>query len=808
MAEIHSNGKTPEPRPPRPRPMTREILSGTQPVTQGPLLNRDILRVLGAHRVVVGGTAVALGFMGLVFGMTRKPKYDATAVVQVTNLASTLGSASQDGLSQNTVGRSTDPLASLVQVLKGRSVAGLAVDSAGLRLQTTDVPYSALQLDDVVVSDSATADSLKLTFSHHGVLARADSQTVTAAYGAPVAIGGVQLRVKAKPFVAGVTLVVESRSHAINQVVGSLRAAPRPETDIVDVSYTARDPEWAETVVNAVVDAFQLQDMRTARQNATRRRIFLEQQLVANDSVLNKAQLALAAFRARQTATGSGDQYQSRQAELMNLSMRQSELAADRDMLDSALASVPTAPGPQRREALRALVSMPGLVGNPVISPLYNQLMSYQTSVDSATQGVWGSAATHPDVERLRALISSTESQIIDAAQGQLRVMDARLNSLQGLKAQSTATIEGLPRVQAEQSRLEEQVATLRTVGDQLREEHERAQIAEAVEAGHVEILSRAVVSRLKGIGLPQTVVFALLMGLMLGSGIALLREHLSTRVRRHADVHAVLSAPVLGVIPRMATLQRNRFTLDRHTAKRLLPTHNGSMALDQGRMLRPAKSAEWSEAYRMLSTTFLGTPNGESPKTVLVTSATPREGKSTVVANLAIALGRQRFRVLLMDCDLNRPSLHDLFAIGRSPGLCQVLQHQTSFDDAVRETAYTGVSVLPAGLIPSDDRALMSASRVRELIEDLEGRFDIILLDAPPILLVADSAILATVADGVLLVVRAGHTNRDALEQAAHQLTLLDAYVLGSVLNDPDAQLPRYGEPYYYGYYDEAIRT
>jgi capsular exopolysaccharide synthesis family protein len=211
-------------------------------------------------------------------------------------------------------------------------------------------------------------------------------------------------------------------------------------------------------------------------------------------------------------------------------------------------------------------------------------------------------------------------------------------------------------------------------------------------------------------------------------------------------------------------------------------------------------------EAFRNLRTSLIWSDGGEALKTLVVTSAAPGEGKTLTAANLAVTLAYDGLRVLLVDCDIRRPRVHGMFRLPRSPGLMELLTSADASGNpagrprAIRETSITGLSVLPCGALPSNAAQLLSGTRMRALLQELREEYDIIVLDTPPVLATADAGIVASLTDGVLLVVRAGTTDRNAAQRACQQLANVGARVIGTVLNDPGGQVAKEGD-YYYPY-------
>lgn len=214
-----------------------------------------------------------------------------------------------------------------------------------------------------------------------------------------------------------------------------------------------------------------------------------------------------------------------------------------------------------------------------------------------------------------------------------------------------------------------------------------------------------------------------------------------------------------------------------------------------------PGASA--SEAYRTLRTNLIFSQSARAHRTLVVTSASPSEGKTTTAVNLAIAFAQQGVRVLLVDCDLRRPRIDQIFGIACEPGLFALAVEEERTEVVIRETEVEGLFVLPAGVVPPNPGELLGGAAMRRLLDRLSDAYDLVILDTPPVLLAGDASILAAGADGVLFVVRAGETDREAARAALQQLGTVGARIVGAILNDPDGEVPRYTGYYrkYAGY-------
>ena len=203
------------------------------------------------------------------------------------------------------------------------------------------------------------------------------------------------------------------------------------------------------------------------------------------------------------------------------------------------------------------------------------------------------------------------------------------------------------------------------------------------------------------------------------------------------------------------------------------------------------------SEAYRSLRTNLEFTSLEEPLLTMLVTSSGSEEGKSTTLANLAVTLAQADKEVIVADCDLRRPAQHEIFGTAMEPGVTSLLLDEATLaDPPLQDTSVPRLKLLPSGPLPPNPSELLGSRKMEELIQSLAGRADMVLIDAPPVIVVTDAAVLAAKVDGVLLVIRAGSTKRDHAERAVALLQRVNARVVGSVLTN--AALDTAVGPYY----------
>lgn len=806
-------------------PRRTPLPEGAPPASQPPLLRsvpaetavpgegiplREYLGALRRHLwLVIAAVLVSVGIAAYRI-QQEPPRYTAASAVRLVNarqeMAGQIGTGQQDQLP----GWYTDPILSQIQVLRSRAVAQEVVDSVGGRLRPEDPEFPLGLLRDVHVAPAARpGDTLQLTFTRDGVRARMGARAGQAAYGQPLDLGSLRLTVTGQPpkgFPSARLHVLDERSAEL-WAIGSMTPAQRQMTNVIDIQFTANDPLVAQRAANAAAASFQTVSMRSAQTLSRRRRVFVEQQLQSLDSLLAVAQMQLSAFRRGVRSFSPREKFRTTEEGLAGFRIQRQALISEKGIYDQMGRELQTDRGRAGSDQIAALAASPEVSSNGGMVALYNQLIKYQTSRDSLTTGRWSRAGTNPDIQQLDSLIATYRGRLVSAVQARSSSLSAQIRVLDEVMAADAASITALPDAEAEEMRLSREVETLQKLVDDLRRDHQEARIDEAVEAGQVEIVDWALAPGAPvGTGSRRRLLFALLVGLMIGGGGALVLDRLNTALVRREDAEAALQVPVIAVIPRMGEPLTPADRLGR-LRTRLLPRL----------AVRPAEGAQGlvtvndlhsagSQAYRKLRTHLIFSQGGQPPRTLLITSPAASEGKTTVSANLATTFAQQGLRVVLVDADLRRPRMHGVFGLSRTPGLTEVLQDEATLEEGLRSTHVEGLHVLGAGRLVAAVSELLGGAAMGRLLRELNGRYDVVVLDTPPVLAAADAEILAAQADSVLVVVRAGQTERQSAHYAISQLRAIGARIVGAVLNDPDQKIAGYGKyAYYYDYYADA---
>lgn len=375
--------------------------------------------------------------------------------------------------------------------------------------------------------------------------------------------------------------------------------------------------------------------------------------------------------------------------------------------------------------------------------------------------------------------------EAVEQIQGKITELQAQIDEIDrrvsGLSATQRIGLEA--NLRSQQATLVAQQAAFKQKLDEL-------EVERSLKSGGAQLVSRAAIPDQPVEPRPfRTSVLALFLGTALGVGTALLFEHLDDSIKSKEDVDRIVgTAPVLTMVPAITSWK------EREQPQVISQTDPTSAA---------------AEAYRSLRTSIQFLALDRPMRTLQITSPNASEGKTTTLANLAIALARAGQRVIVVCCDLRRPRIHDFYSLTNDVGFTSVLLGERSLADAIQSVpGEERVKLLASGPAPPNPSELLGGRRAVELLTALQAESDIVLLDSPPVLPVTDAAVLSSRVDATLLVSTAGTTTRKELQRAYELLKQVDAPLIGTVLNGVSAD-SSYGYAYQYKYYvkDEPER-
>ncbi|MGD0963065.1 MAG: polysaccharide biosynthesis tyrosine autokinase [Candidatus Acidiferrales bacterium] len=593
-----------------------------------------------------------------------------------------------------------------------------------------------------------------------------------------------------------------------------LSVDPVRRSRLVQVSFESHDPNVAAQVVNALASNFIQGNLESRWQAAQDASQWLSQQLESFKAKLEKSEDDLQRYAQNNgllfLETEKGDTENIVDERLRQLQDELTKAQADRYAKESLY----------RLTEAGDYSSLPGVVDNKLMQDLTVRLADLEREKAALTPTF---TSDYPKVEQIQSQIDDVENTLTQerkrAAQGivddyQAAVRRENLVREAFQQQQNQANLVAGRAVQY--NILKREVDTNKQLYEGLLQRLKEAGVSAGMNASNIRIVDTAVPPT-KPVS-PRPVLnlgLALLLGLGGGVGIAFLQERLDNTLKTSDDIERILRVPALALIPDRESLSNTNtevYGLAEHASS---PSNgNGELAPLEKRSGKTwvridgngTQHSALSEAFRGLRTSVLLSAAGRPPRSLTFVSAEPGEGKTTVASNLSISLAQLGKRVLLIDGDMRRPCVHKLFNVeDHSGGLVTYLTGEEEGRQLVRPTGITDLDCLVCGPVPPNPSELLSSDRMQMLIREALEEYQFVLIDAPPLMNVADGRILATMVEGTILVIKGGFTPRELAQQAQMHVRDVGAHLIGVVLNDVDIRHNSYYNSYYrYGAYGE----
>jgi len=581
-------------------------------------------------------------------------------------------------------------------------------------------------------------------------------------------------------------------------------------TDVLNISYQAKEPELAASVVNKVIEVYIASNVQANRAEAVSARKFIAEQLPETETDVRSADLALRRFKeenkvlvlqeeasaAVKTISELGVQIIQARAQLGDITAQSQELQSRVGIKAQdavPLAALSQASGIQ--EVLKQLQEAQGQLtvertryqaGYPTIDNLERKVSALNNLLIERIQQVTGNSQQ----------ISVGKLQVGEVQQGIIqdlvRAEAVRLGIISRIAALSNAQsayvnrANVLPRLEQAQQELERKLQAAQATYEALLKKLQEAQVAENQNIGNARIISAALVpSRPSGSKSLLILGGGSFAGILLAIATAFALDLIDRSVKTVKEARELFGYTLLGVIPMLPKGRKSRAHLEE--SEQLITT---VVARDE-----PLSTV--SQSYQMLQANLKFLSSDKDLKIIVITSSVAQEGKSEVSANLAVAMAQVGHRVLLVDADMRRPTQHHIWELTNSAGLSNVMVDQVALDVAVREVM-TNLHVLSSGVIPPNPIALLDSKRMASLIAMFSQSYDYVVFDTPPLAGTADAAVLGKMADGILLVVRPGVVDSTSANAAKEFLAQSGQTVLGMVINGVNVK----NEPDSYFYY------
>lgn len=579
---------------------------------------------------------------------------------------------------------------------------------------------------------------------------------------------------------------------------GHLRVALIPNTRIMEIHYTSTDPQLAASAVNTLAATYVEQNFKTKFDSTMQASNWLSNQLVDLQMKVETSQEKLVRYQKEHEILGADEKTNIITEKLDELNKEMTAAESDRMQKEAVYRQTQTN---DPDEIAAAIIADTTGNGSTATSGLLDKLREQQASLRIQVAEFSSQfGPSYPKVVQLSNQIKEIDREMqsetnkaVDHLKGQYMAALQRENMLRGSFEKQKQEANKLNESAIEYSILKRDLDSNRTLYEGLLEKLKEAGVTAGLKSNNFRIINAArVPTSPSEPNIPRNLAFALMLGIISGVGLAFVLENMDNTVRTPEQATALSALPSLGMIP-----LGSKSASYGGTGKRLALTASKEV-VETVTQVRP--QSQMAESYRALRTSLLLSNLGAPPKVIMVTSARPQEGKTTTSINTAIVLAQKGVRVLLMDADLRRPSIHKTLGMGPRSGLSNVLTGSATVQQTITTSPILpNLFIMPAGAPPPNPAELLASSNMRDLIAELREQFDHIVIDTPPTLSVTDAVVLSPRADATILVIRSGQTTKQALRRSRDILMQVNAHVAGVLLNAVDLSSPDYY--YYYEY-------
>jgi len=574
------------------------------------------------------------------------------------------------------------------------------------------------------------------------------------------------------------------------------------------VGFEAQDPQLAAQVVNVHLQNYIEQNFRSKYDATTQASNWLSAELEELRIKVEKSEDARLAYE--------------RENQIWQIDEKQDITTQKLGDLSKAVTEAQTQLA--EKEALYRMATsgnvdaLPAARDNAVIQDLLKQKSDLDQQYAEAVNQF---GPNYPKVQRLAAQMQQAQDDLANARKTMVDSISEEYNTarshvqiLQDALDKQKADANDLAEKLVQYNILQHDAEANKQLYDGLLQKLKEAGITAGLRSSNIRIVDPALVP--SSPSRPQkarNILLAFLVGLVGGIGLAIFREYLDNTVKSPDDIESLTGLPSLAVVPSLPGLNGHHQSRFSRLVGDSEPQAAGGPRVELLSYVQP--KSQISEAFRALRTSLLLSQAEHPPQVILVTSALPREGKTTAAVNLAVTLAQLGDRTLLMDSDLRKPGVRRALnlTIGKETGLSSYLAGVCSLDEVmVPHPMISNLTALTTGPVPPSPADLLSSHRMREAIAELRRQFKFIVIDSPPIMAATDAVILSALTDGVLLVVRSGTTPKEAFTRARDLLAAVKCRLLGVVLNAVDSSAPDYYYsyryyPYAYGYgYGEDV--
>jgi tyrosine-protein kinase Etk/Wzc len=734
--------------------------------------------------------AIALGTVFIavaLYTFLMKPVYEASSTLHIKENKSKGPLLGELSLS------TPNPTNAEIEIVKSRTNAEQVVQRLHLDAQvskkTNELRFKILEFksaakNPVYFIKLTAADTFNVEDGNGNIIGQGKSGSPVQKNGLILTLGDIKGE-KGDNFCLSLT----SFDNAAEGVRGGIKAVEQGrQTGIIRVSYTNTDPILARDIVNTLVQAYLEQTVSFKSEEASRTVSFIDEQIHGVRNDLDDSEKSLQDYKSATGVVHLDSEAQALIGKLTETEKNRAEIALQKKQLEFAQDAL-------KKAMKKGTVYSPGIMkDDPLVAGLAAKLAELEVQKRALTVDY---TEAHPAVKAVQNEIEEVQKKLLAVYGTGL----SNLNKMEDGISQQLASYEKqmrkLPDVERDLARLTRVSKVNADIYTFLLQKHEEARIAKASTISNIDIVDPAIIPNhpIKP-KKAQNLLLGLLFGLALGIGLAFFEEYLDDTIKNAEEAKRTMGLPLLAVIPHIPSHE---------------PKQNGRATESKMLITQTEPKSMVAEAFRSLRTNLHFTAINKEKKIMLFTSTFPREGKSTITANEAVVIAQTGARVLIIDCDLRRSSLHEKFGHSKTPGLSEILTGDITFEKARHKTGIPGLDMISAGTTPPNPSELLGSEAMRQLLLTQRGNYDYIIIDAPPVLAVTDAPVLTMISDIVILIMEAGRVPIKAAQHMRETLTTLQASVAGLIINDKTGKgesygyyggrYYRYGKGYRYGY-------
>ena len=585
----------------------------------------------------------------------------------------------------------------------------------------------------------------------------------------------------------------------IGAFLGSLSVKRIPNTRIVEVTFESTNPQLAAELLNAHLENYIEQNYKSRYESTADASKWLQTELNELSVKVRRSEDARIEYERNNQIWSVDDKSNVTTQRLGDLNRQLTDAQSD-SLKKQALYEFAKAGD---------LDAVPQLRDNSVLQGLQTKRADLSIQYTDAVNQY---GPNFPKVQRLQEQMKALDEQMVRERKGIIAQLESDYREakqheelLSKALDEQKAEVSVMSGKMIQYNILKREAEANKALYDSLQTKLKEAQISSGLKSSNIRIVDPAMVpSTPSRPAKTRNIALAFIVGLVGGIGLALLREYLDNTVKTPDDVETLVGLPSLAVVPTFAdsasSVKRSRFFKTASSNG-----HEKRIEL----VAQHLPKSQMSEAFRALRTALLLSQADRPPQVILVTSALPREGKTTAAANLAVTLAQLGDKTVLVDADLRKPGVGRLLNLGtdKYAGLSSYLAGVSTLDVVtVPHPVIPNLAAIPTGPLPPNPADLLSSHKLVEAIAELRKKYKFVVIDSPPIMAATDAVILSVQADGVVLVVRSGETSKEAFTRARGLLVSVKAHMLGVVLNAVDSSAPDYYYsyryyPYSYGY-------